>query len=777
MKKLLLLFTAAAMAVSASAVVGEDIYLMGSGNGLSWESFPGKVVSPQADGSYQFTIENLSAFKMSVNKATTWDGDGEYNAGAFGYSGAFGDAVFSTAGQTVSLEAWGENQDMPYPGSYTVKVNSERTSMTVKANFTKPTNAPDVFIRGGMNSWGSGAAWKFENVAWDGTSGTWTWTGTINAGVEFKIADGSWGNINYSTNGEITTFNSPITLSYNQQNSKFSEQFVGTITLKVTNYTGHQATATFSNGGEVTYPETLYILGEVNGNSWASDNGVKMTSKGEGQFSATGVTISGKGFFSFSENLASDWSELTRYGSAASGDTEVIVGQAMPITSGDIAFSLTTGTYTISVDFKEMTMTATKETTTEPEIPPTFGLVGDGNIQTAGEWNINNPVEMKANDNVWTATYSSLPSGTKFKVAVSNTTLVGEAKWDDTYGAENNAENGGDVDVVLGEAMNAWLGSSNNWTIAEDLKDITIAFTYVADGQSTITVTGTKSTHDEPTYPENMYVVGYVNGYSWNPTEGVKMTNEGDGIFTIEEIHITGSFALTTTLATDGNDWETMNNGRIGPNGSDVEAKEGENEAPGRGDGKSWVIAAGTYNLTYTWDDEILEIELVELDPEPDPTDLVLYLAGVANDWKTDEEKYKMTHEEGTNIYTYTGTTIFSDKWKICDGTWNWSFGMGDDFKANFENDCWFDGQDFNAIELDNDQEVHLTFTLVSGSDVKGSEIPSKVLYTITTGVEGIEIDEAAPAEYYNLQGVRIAAPEKGLYIIRQGEKVSKILK
>lgn len=50
----------------------------------------------------------------------------------------------------------------------------------------------------------------------------------------------------------------------------------------------------------------------------------------------------------------------------------------------------------------------------------------------------------------------------------------------------------------------------------------------------------------------------------------------------------------------------------------------------------------------------------------------------------------------------------------------------------------------------------------------------------VTTGVEGIESDEMTvgqPAEYYNLQGVRIAEPKKGeLYLRKQGNKTEKII-
>lgn len=44
-------------------------------------------------------------------------------------------------------------------------------------------------------------------------------------------------------------------------------------------------------------------------------------------------------------------------------------------------------------------------------------------------------------------------------------------------------------------------------------------------------------------------------------------------------------------------------------------------------------------------------------------------------------------------------------------------------------------------------------------------------------GVGSLTEDNAdAPAEYYNLQGVRVTNPENGLYIRRQGTKVSKVL-
>lgn len=45
-----------------------------------------------------------------------------------------------------------------------------------------------------------------------------------------------------------------------------------------------------------------------------------------------------------------------------------------------------------------------------------------------------------------------------------------------------------------------------------------------------------------------------------------------------------------------------------------------------------------------------------------------------------------------------------------------------------------------------------------------------------TSAISEISADENAPVEYFNLQGIRVANPENGLYIRRQGNKVSKVV-
>lgn len=62
----------------------------------------------------------------------------------------------------------------------------------------------------------------------------------------------------------------------------------------------------------------------------------------------------------------------------------------------------------------------------------------------------------------------------------------------------------------------------------------------------------------------------------------------------------------------------------------------------------------------------------------------------------------------------------------------------------------------------------------ISGFAVTISKV--SLLTPDNTGISDIEADEDAPAEYYNMNGIRVNEPTQGVYIRRQGNKVSKII-
>lgn len=68
-----------------------------------------------------------------------------------------------------------------------------------------------------------------------------------------------------------------------------------------------------------------------------------------------------------------------------------------------------------------------------------------------------------------------------------------------------------------------------------------------------------------------------------------------------------------------------------------------------------------------------------------------------------------------------------------------------------------------------------VTFTATATNNIQTMKV-----IVVPDGQSGIESvvagDEDAPVEYYNLQGVRVANPTAGLYIVKQGSKVSKAI-
>ncbi|MCM1070146.1 MAG: hypothetical protein NC210_06125 [[Clostridium] fimetarium] len=114
------------------------------------------------------------------------------------------------------------------------------------------------------------------------------------------------------------------------------------------------------------------------------------------------------------------------------------------------------------------------------------------------------------------------------------------------------------------------------------------------------------------------------------------------------------------------------------------------------------------------------------------------------------------------------------------------------------ENDFWLNGEDLDGawgyapkVKM----EINANFLNSGGAiifrNVKFSEVKDEGLdglnHRITwnwydlgasAGVENVTVaDTDAPAEYFNLQGVRVNNPANGVFICRQGNKVTKVVK
>lgn len=85
------------------------------------------------------------------------------------------------------------------------------------------------------------------------------------------------------------------------------------------------------------------------------------------------------------------------------------------------------------------------------------------------------------------------------------------------------------------------------------------------------------------------------------------------------------------------------------------------------------------------------------------------------------------------------------------------------------------------SLEAYKGTKMQFAFKYMSTADVAGTWEVNNIIVTAdkTAGVEGVAIetvDENAPVEYYNIQGVRVANPTKGLYIQVKAGKATKVI-
>lgn len=124
-------------------------------------------------------------------------------------------------------------KDANWPGGY-VKVVIDLSKFTITmSEAEKPAEKVDIYLRGGMNGWGTEAAYQFSATDKDNV---WVLDSvTIDADVQFKVADSNWGAINLGGPGEedgvVVDINSEFTLVDNGKNLVLTENFTGKATL------------------------------------------------------------------------------------------------------------------------------------------------------------------------------------------------------------------------------------------------------------------------------------------------------------------------------------------------------------------------------------------------------------------------------------------------------------------------------------------------------------------------------------------------------------------
>ena len=262
--------------------------------------------------------------------------------------------------------------------------------------------------------------WKTNaGVEMTANGNTYTATVDINAEVYFVFAtqlcsgENDWSTFaNYrlgpKTNDYVVTTGNTYTAYSGQGDNSFKFTGSGSYT-----FTFNRSNNSFTISEAGAPVETnLYILGEVNGNSWAPNTGVAMDySESSGLFTSTVTTVSGQdgyAYFSFTTRLATvadDWDAISgyRYGAEGSEDYLVTEGVQMPLQRGETAFKIPAGTWKFTVSLTNGYLIVQKEGDTPgPQPSGNLYILGEAN---GNSWSPNVGVAMPQNES--TGLYSA----------------------------------------------------------------------------------------------------------------------------------------------------------------------------------------------------------------------------------------------------------------------------------------------------------------------------------------------------------------------------------
>ena len=283
------------------------LYITGANVGGNWD--PANAAEFEFDGE-NYTIvldETASEFKISTAKGS-WD---EFNAGNLAVDAAI------TNGGTVNLSVNkdGGNIVLPWAGVWTITVAGDFSKLTAKTETPRPDNFPATIYMVGHDG-----AWDPANpLEIAGEYGVYTMEGVEFTNTEFKISTskGDWNAFNtncYDVVNNPIAIGEPATLKKGDQNIKIGAT-TGTydVTIDLENMT-------ITLQGVIEYPEVIYAIGNVNGYSWSTSEGVALAHVGdgvyEGEFEIDNAD-NGFGYFQFATTLGADWDAVnagTRYG-------------------------------------------------------------------------------------------------------------------------------------------------------------------------------------------------------------------------------------------------------------------------------------------------------------------------------------------------------------------------------------------------------------------------------------------------------------------------------
>lgn len=292
-----------------------------------------------------------------------------------------------------------------------------------------------------------------------------------------------------------------------------------------------------------------------------------------------------------------------------------------------------------------------------------------------------------------------------------------------------------------------------------------------------------------------LYATGagdFVGG-EWAPASPDEFTY-ADGVYTLQVTNLV-QFKISTAKSEETGNWDLFN------------ASAYDCGAEGYGDdvdvAKPLFANANAANIVCPWKGDytitvagdLSTITLSTTTPNPNPGGgLVLYMRGDMNGWGSPEEWKLIPYGDRTNMWTVTCNDEMVIKagegFKISTDTWT-KVNIGVNPEAGIESVyCEVPTELANYVENGGPGNIimaeewsGIAWIKLNAEDTSvGSIIFSNDKTYVPddewmSGVKNITIDNNEAEVYYNLQGVKVAQPESGLYIVVKGGKATKIVK
>ena len=472
-----------------------------------------------------------------------------------------------------------------------------------------------------------------------------------------------------SGQGSLFSFN-VIAQNGAPENGKILINSEGTEKVSDTLYIPYTSSCEIEFTCEEPVEETsVWVVGNGNGMTWdlpgqeyTGENGIFM-------FDLKGVSA-----FKVSTVKAADWDTFNAnaYATGNANFSDKVGnagGETLPVVLWGANQDLPwTGDYSITLNLNDMSMTA-YTTTPKPVTAPDVYIRGNMN-----NWLNNGPQEAWKFTNVsWDSATDtgeftlncSINAGVTFKIADMDWGTV-------NYGIGTNQS--------LNQLIKLNYGGS----------DISLAQDF--NGTITFKITGTKSAtvifemEGPAKDPEQFYVIGTLEQGAWNPTIGVKMVNNGEGIYTAEKVVLEESggftgFTITANLGANDTDWSAVNAFRFGPTTADAEAIIGTNTDLALNE-NSWSITPGAYKMTFDYHKMVLTIEAAQ--PESVPAESITIDSVTIDEpsYSSSDKVTKVTEGESVTMgvtvlpeNTTDETTVTADNEGVTitdngDGTW-----------------------------------------------------------------------------------------------------------